>query len=245
MSKFIFNKTDLVKKFLDPISRISEGCIVNIEKNTITNITNSTDLGVILYSKINLLKENQESIKLNIGNLKKFIKLINCTNQENIELLIDSNNIGYESDNLKFKYHMLEDNVLQNPKISLEKLQKLEYDTNFTLTNETISGILRGSSFGNDSNKIYFYTKDNQVYAELTDQTQQNIDSVTFKIAEKYNGTEIKTSLPFKLEILQIISSIFKLTNLETKINTKQKFLSFEIIQPDFELKYIVQGLIK
>ena len=65
------------------------------------------------------------------------------------------------------------------------------------------------------------------------------------KIADKYNGTEIKTSLPFKLEILQIISSIFKLTSLEAKINTKQKFLSFEFIQPDFELKYIVQGLVK
>ena len=140
---------------------------------------------------------------------------------------------------------MLEDNVLQTPKISLEKLKKLEYDTNFTLTNETISNIMRGNSFGTDANKIYFYTKDNQVYAELTDQAQQNVDSVTFKIADKYNGTEIKTSLPFKLEILQIISSIFKLTNLEVKINTKQKFLSFEFIQPDFELKYIVQGLVK
>jgi hypothetical protein len=243
MNKLIFNKTDLIKKFLDPISRVSEGCVINIEKDNVASIIHSTDLGVILYAKITSV--NDMEIKLNVGDLKKFIKLINCINQESIELLINSNNIGYESDNLKFKYHMLEDNVLQTPKISLEKLKKLEYDTNFTLTNETISNIMRGNSFGTDANKIYFYTKDNQVYAELTDQAQQNVDSVTFKIADKYNGTEIKTSLPFKLEILQIISSIFKLTNLEVKINTKQKFLSFEFIQPDFELKYIVQGLVK
>ncbi len=245
MNKLSFNKTDLVKKFLDPISRVAEGCILNVEKNDIFSIIHSTDLGVILYSKLKLLKENSETIKLNIGDLKKFIKLINCINQDNIELIINSNNIEYESSDLKFKYHMLEDNVIQKPKISIDKLNKLEYDSNFTLTNDIISGILKGSSFGNDTNKIYFYTKDNQVYAELTDQAQQNIDSVTFKISDKYNGTEIKNSLPFKLEILQIISSIFKLTNLDTKVNTKQKFLFFEVIQPDFELKYIVQSLIK
>ena len=104
--------------------------------------------------------------------------------------------------------------------------------------------ILKGNAFANETDKIYFYTKDGKVYGELTDKKYQNVNSLTFEVTDKFVGDALLSPLPINLEVLRVFSSL-KLTKTKAKINTEKKVFIFEIEDTDFSLKYIVPTLAK
>jgi len=239
-------KSKLVSNFLNPISYVSDKCIINIEENNIYTLTHTDNTGdtVILYGKMTIPEKSEKLIKLNIPDVKRLKRVIECINTDNVELEINSNNISYTSPALKFKYHLLEDGVIQTAVMNIKKVNQLEFDTNFIIDQKSILDLLKASSIVPDSNKVYFYTKDSKVFTELTDKTLQNIDSVTFETASSFTGTEIKSVIPISLEVIRLlVSARFK--SLTVKVNTKLKLLMFEVNDTDLTLKYIVSALVK
>ena len=107
-----------------------------------------------------------------------------------------------------------------------------------------IQEIIKGSIFTAAADKVYFYTKDGAVYAELTDKVMQDIDSITFNASETYTGNDIATPLPFNMEILRLINST-SYDTLTVKINNAYKILLFEICTPNVTFKYIIPAYTK
>jgi len=244
--KIKINKNEIISKFLTPISKITDKCIINLQPDSIFALTNTDDGSIILYANLKVLTQLPENNKviLNIPDVKRLNRIFDCLNSDILDIEVNTNNLKYDTDDIKFVYHLLDDGIIQKSVISIDKISKLTFDCVFDLTSAKYNEILKGSTITTDSNKLYFYTKDNKVFAELTDKATQNLDSITFNIAETYVGSEIKQVLPISLEIFRLFSGL-KADKIVVKINTKLKVLMFEISDSVVTLKYIVSALIK
>ena len=242
------NKKEIVDQFLNPVSRISEECSLSVGPESISTLINDNSGSIILYSKIKAvtgLAEN-ESVSLNFKDLRKLIKIFDCIPETDFQLKIGDNAsvISYKSSGLSFKLHLVMDNVIKKCTVSLDKIGKLTFDSSFDLTSDKIGEVLKGSIFATNSDKVYFYTKDAMVFAELTDKANQDVDSITFNVANTYSGIDVTTPLPFNMEILRLINTN-KFDKLTVKINNTYKILLFEICNPKVTFKYIIPGYTK
>jgi hypothetical protein len=244
--QIIVNKKLILSKFLNPISKFTDQIILNLTKDSIDSISYSThDMqSVILYTKLNVKTDiTEDNLKLNIGSIKKLINAFNCINEDIIALNIANNSISYNSSTTNFKYHLKEDGTIERPPVSIEKIQQIKFDTQFSINSDKIDEILKASTFSIDSNKFYFYMKDNILFGDLTDKTIANLDSITIQITDKIGGEPLADQVPIKLDIFKIISSI-RTDNLTIKIN-KKGVIMFEIKENDYILQYITSALIK
>lgn len=249
--KLKISKKLINNNFLVPINKLTDSCVILIKNNNLTTLTHNEQSGdtIILYGLIKTPTglKGKENVKLNIPDVKRLSQMLDCIQEDDIELDIDSNSINYKSNQVKFKYHLWEDNIVQSAILSSDKLNNLSFDHNFNISTKKINEILRASAvvpWPTDANKIYFYTKNSAVYAELTDRVNQNLDSITLEIADSFNGPPIKNVLPISLEIFRTISGL-KIDNINVKINTKLKILMFEIKDANIILKYLVSSLVK
>jgi hypothetical protein len=241
--KLTLDKDLFLHSFLNPVSKLCDQCIIGINAQNIYTLVNHQANDIILYAKLNYSSQITEEIKLNIDDIKKLSNILDQINKNIIDLTINTNNIKYESKEFKFKLHVLEDGIIPKPTISIEKIENFGFDTSFLLTFDKLQAILKGSAFAKNSNKLYFFTKDNEVYTELTDSAYQNIDSVILNIGDKYDGQEIKTPIPINLDVMRNFLNL-KMDVL-VKINLQYKVLIFEFIQDNVMLKYIVSSLVK
>lgn len=233
-------------KFLSPISRLGDKAVIRIHNNTIYTLTSSADTNIILFASTLFDSHINNDLRLNIVDIKKLIRAIECFD-EDITFNIKDNCIYCETVSLNgsfFKYHLADDSILKEAPISREKISNLNFDTEFTLTNKKLSDLAKGSSFACNTDKIYFYTKNNSVYAELTDKEIQNVDSITFNVSEEYTGVPVKGMLPLVFEVFRNLTSL-KCESVRVKINNEYKVVMFCVIENNVELKYIISTLIK
>ena len=244
--KLKLNKTDIVDNFLNPVSKVTDKCIINLSEDLIYTLTNNSDETIILYSvyKSTNPLPNKEVHKLNVPDVKRLCRVFDCINEDVVEFDINSNNIEYTSDDVKFTYHLLEDGIIQNGLVSTDKIKSLAFDCSFNLKETKLAELLKGSSFASGSNKIYFSTRDKKVFAELTDKNIQNVDSISYLVSDSYTGADLVDILPMNLEIIRTFSGL-KFKDIVVKINTKLKVLMFEINNSNCTMKYIVSALVK
>lgn len=238
--KIKINKDVLLNKFMAPISKVSEKCVISIFPDHIQSLVTTSDSNPILYAKVITPCDigDEKEVTLNVPDINKLTRMLNCIDSDEIELEINSNSMEYKSLNIKFKYHLLEDGVIAKSPVSVEKLNALTFDTDFVIDKEKASDIMKGTTFASDSNKLYFYMKDDKVYAELTDREIANTDSVSYFITDKFNGTEVKKAILIKLEKFKMFYGLKE--DIVTKINTKKRIIMFKFKGDDYTLQYIV-----
>jgi hypothetical protein len=99
-------------------------------------------------------------------------------------------------------------------------------------------------SFVNDVNKIYFYTKEDKVLAEIDDKTLQNVDNVSLMVSPEFTGQPLLSPLSVKIEVFKLLAS--SKTSIKVKINNEFKVFVFETQEDDnTQLKYIISALVK
>lgn len=238
-----FKKQQFINDVLEPISKVTENASLLLTNEGITAICNN-DANIILFARCSDIKSD-EVIKLNIRDLSRFIRLLECIPQDDIELIISSNTLTFKSVGLKFKYHLAEDAMMSIVKVSIAKILAMNFNSKFLVQKDKIQEILRLSSVVKESNKLYFtISKDSGVQSELTDQQNQQMDSVTVQIGTEFEGNEVFTPLPINLDVLRLINSI-KFDKVLVRINTELKYLMFDIQLGNTSLKYIISSLVK
>lgn len=243
----IKNKTNFVKNFLSPISKISDSVVlepkVKDDKNYLTCLCCTPDNSVFLYIEHPLEEALDGELKLNCSDVKKFIRAIDAISySDEIEFSIENNNLSYKDKLLRFKYHLLEDGIIKKPIMKLEKLDDTVFHTNFVLEKDAIKGLLKGSVFSCDSNKLYVSANKDGVYAELTDKTRKNIDTITLMVSDEYKGDEIE-NIPFSFDIFRIMENLNH--DIFVKINKDKGIVIFEIFNNYNKTIYIMSSLVK
>jgi len=223
-------------KFLDAISKISDSVILEVDKEKVTSLVSSIDNTLILYSEYNTASELEDT--LNIPDVKKLYRVLDTVEGTSIDLHINANNIEYRGSDIKFKYHLFEEGFLAKPSINLDKINQFTYDLEFNLDKSTLQQIFKGSTFTSETNKIYFYTENGKLKAELTDRSRHNTDNFTLSIGDAKFDLE-PTPVNFdNIRLLSIINDSFNV-----KINTEYGVVVFDIMQDNIKLKYIISAL--
>jgi hypothetical protein len=245
MSKILLikNKVEFVKGFLVPISKISESAVLEIKNNNLHCLVSTSDNSVIYHSFYKVDGDLKEGQTFNCSDIKKLIKAIDNVKKQDISFALENNNLSYKDESIRFKYHLLEDNIIKKPKISLEKLKDTKFNSSFVLTNEKVKELVKGSIFSSDSNKIYITINEDGVYAELTDKTRHNIDSITFNISNEYDG-DFVDSIVLSFEIFRIID-VSNYPTVNVKINNKLGIVIFELNNNYNKMTYIMSSLTK
>ena len=244
MTVTIPNRSEFVSAFLNPLSRVNEACVIKINGTGLTCLTNAADGTLILYCNYPLDLNVEEEVTLNIPDIGRLVKIINCIETDSIDLDISSNSLSYDSSDIRFKYHLLEDGIISAPAINIDKLKAIEYNTAFELQQESLINLIKSSSFASETNKIYFYTKDDAVYGELTDHQKHNSDSVTRCISHKFNGDKISNPIPVPFDTMRIIANN-RMQALTVLVNLDLSVLIFDVNINNIKNKYVVTGLVQ
>ena len=239
------DKKAFADNFLNIISKAVDVASIKATKDGLYVVCNKPDTSIILLGKYNHALDVEEETTLNIGDIKKLLRVIECIEEDEVTFKINSNHLLYKYNTMQFKYHFLDDAIV--PKVSLkkEKIESLELDTFFDIEYKKLQEILKASSFTTDTNKIYLYGQPDGIYCELGDKEKSNTDNITLKVVDKIEGQPLTQSLPFNLDIFRVLSGV-KFDKARVGINLKFKVMSF-FVKPtdDTEFKFIISGLVK
>jgi hypothetical protein len=236
-----------LNKLLKPVNRLTESCVLRTGTDSIYTLC--TSQGVILYA-ITKVPGATESTKLNIISIKKFLTGLECLGDDNFKISYNQNCITCSSssndsgENTKIKYHLVDDGIIKESVINIEKIVSLSFDTVFEIPVSKVKQIMSAYSFVNEVNKIYFYTKDGKVFADVDDKTMPNIDNVSLIASNEFSGNEINVPLSLKIEIFKLLAT--SKTSIKVKINDEFKVFVFETQEDEnTQLKYIISALVK
>lgn len=235
----ILNKNSFVHKFLVPVSKINELCSLTLENNSIYNLNRTSDTNFSLYAKTEDIEYTGEKRNISFADIKRFIKVLDCIPLDtNIELNINENNIEYASHSTRFKFHLINDNIVRGPSFNIDKINSLQFDCEFTFSYNSYMSLIKSSTFIIDSSKIYLHNEGSNVIAELTDKTKSNIDTYSTKISESFTGEPIQKPIGFDFDLFKNVS-FPKNGEIIIKLNPKIGFVAFEIQDNNYNLKYI------
>lgn len=238
-----FERQHLIKKLLDPISKVADSCSLELLPDKIQTVVASQDGGIILYSQFMLQNSGiTDPINVNLSSVRKLIQVLECIEEQFVDLKIESNHLAYDSPGIKFKYFLLDDGVVEKSPLKTEKIEALKFQSGFKLGSNELNELIKGSSFTAETNKVYVFPKDKAVFAELTDHSIQNTNSLTFKMSNAFAGTKFE-QIPLSMDIVRLLGSLK--TSSVVKINTELKVLMFEISDTYHTLKFIVSPLVK
>jgi hypothetical protein len=238
------NKESFIQKFLSPVSKLADNVSLSIVDDTISAVCASQDGSVVLLASYKIDTPIKKIPKINLPDIKKFVRLIDCIETDNIILTIENNCLKHVTPSFKFNYFLLEDNYMQRCPINPDKIKQLKHDTAFIIPNTKFNEILKGSSIATDSDKLYFYTKDDNVYCELNDLERQNINNITYLVTNKYVGESLKNTLPLNLENIRLLAGV-KCNEFIIKVNNELKVLFFEVQEKDIDIKFVISALVK
>jgi hypothetical protein len=239
-----------LEKLLKPISRISESCVLKFSEDLLYTLCTPADNSLILYAAIKL-PVKVESQKLNLINIKKLLTGFDCLGDDGeFSITLNRNYIRCEmfdsdtKDGVHFKYHLVDDGIIKESAVNIQKIAKLKFDTEFEIQPEKLKKIISAYSFASDASKIYFYSKDKKIYGEIDDKTIQNIDNLSLLISPKIIGEDLQNPLPINIEIFKNLS--MTKNAVKVKINNEFNVFVFQVQEEEnIELKYIVSALVK
>lgn len=241
----IKNKSEFVSNFLSPLSKLGDSCVCKVTSDGLTTLISSECRTVVLYGSYNQdIDLDGDSVNLNIPDLGRLIRILQCIDDEKIDLEISTSVIKYSSKDIRFSYHLLDDNIISAPKISIDKIKQIEYTTSFDITYAALVNLLKSSTFTININKVYFDTDESGVYAEINDKQNSNVDSIRIKLCDKYTGNDITTPLPVSLDTIRNLAGV-KCENLKVSVNSELNVMTVGINNNKINILYIVSGLIK
>lgn len=244
MSQIKLNsKHGFINNFLSPIGKLTENTVIKVRPTELFSLSTSSDGTLIVTCSMKQQNDVQETVYLNIPDINKLVKVLSCIADDSVELQYNNNNIEYKSKNVGFKYHLLEDGIIEPPSVDINKIKNIDFSFRFEVSSNTINQLVKGSTFTTDTNKIYFYTKDSQVYASLTDKQRHNVDSFTQQVAESYSGDQLTKELALSFETIRIVSSI-RFDKLTININPELNVFLFKIDTEDTTIMVVSSGYV-
>jgi hypothetical protein len=241
-SKIKLHRESFIQNFLSPVSRLADNVPIFFTEEEIYTVCANQDGSVVLLASYNV--GNDKSFKINLPDIKKFVRLLDCIEDEELLLDVESNYVNYETDSVRFKYFLLEESYIQRCPATPEKIKQLQYDTTFDIPIAKLNEILKGSTITTDSDKLYLYTRDKKIYAELNDRERQNINSITYLVTDVYEGNALTACIPFTLENIRLLSGL-RTNTFSVKVNNKLKVALFEIKNNYTTIKFVISALVK
>ena len=243
MELTIKNKGQFINKFLKPICNIADNGTIKIQENKCISILATQDASVILYAQCNLEVATDQPVILNCPDLRRLEKVFTMLESETITLKYSGNNLTYNDKQVKFKYHLLENGIINGPSLNVDKIAKLSFPITFDIQQQKFNELIKGSTFASTASKLYISFSDGKVHGEIADRNNALIDTFTTVLNENCVINEPLQDVPILFETIKIIAGV-KFNSVQVNINPKLGVIMFEIAETDYKLKYIVSALV-
>lgn len=237
----IKNKKDFVSNFLGPVSNLNDVCILSIEGNSMSCTLASADATIVCKSIIEI-ETDLDNVKLNLPDIKKMVRVLDIIPSAEIELQVNENNISYNKNGYKFKYHLLDDGIIKQPNLNVEKIKKLDFNTKFIVKENELNTLFKGSSFATETSKVYIYEEDGYINGELGDHSRHNTDNFICKLSDDFEGS-IEKPLPINFDSFRLVSFNGS-REVKFSVNTDMGIITCNFKKGDAELIYIISALI-
>ena len=219
--------------FIKGLSKINDAAIIAANETQLTCLIGTPDNVTVAYGVFPC--SCNFSGFLNISSLSKLIKALDQIPEENFTFVVNNNNLEYKSPSLRFKYHLLDNGIINQPAITIRKVLEYTFDVHFKVTSAKMMGISKFSAFSSDSNKIYLASDGVKIFADLTDKARDNVDSFAFEFAEcNASFDDISLNVDF-FRCLNYNSN----SEIDVNINTAVGVIAIDIVNPTHKLKYI------
>jgi hypothetical protein len=237
----IKNKKDFVSNFLGPVSNLNDACILSIEGNNMSCTLASADATIVCKSTIEI-ETDLDNVKLNLPDIKKMVRVLDIIPSAEIELQINENNISYNKNGYKFRYHLLDDGIIKQPNLNVEKIKKLDFSTKFIVKENELNTLFKGSSFATETSKVYIYQEDGKINGELGDRSRHNTDNFVCELSDNFEGG-IEKPLPVNFDSFRLVSFNGS-REVNFSVNTDMGVITCNFKKGDAELIYIISALI-
>ena len=238
----IKNKKAFVSNFLGPVSNLNDACILSIEDNIVSCTLASADATIVCRSSMEVDTDIPNSTKLNLPDIKKLVRVLDIIPSDDIELKINENNISYNENGYKFKYHLLDDGIIKQPSLNVEKVKNLNFNTKFTVKEKELNTLFKGSSFATETSKVYLFEDDNKIYSELGDRSRHNSDNFVCILSENFEGN-IDKPLPVNFDSFRLVS-FGGSKEVNFNVNTEMGVITCNFQKGNTQLIYIISALI-
>ena len=240
----IKDKPGFISNFLSPLNRVGDSCVCKLSPDGITTLVSTACRTVVVYGEYKQSVDVDDTVNLNIPDVGRLVRILQCIDSDSVDLEVTPHTVKYTSPDIRFTYHLLDDNIIQAPHLSIKKIRSIDYSTVFSVSYAALTNLLKSSTFTIDINKVYFQTEDGCVYAEINDRQSSNVDNIRIKLCDNFTGTEINTPLPVSLDTIRNLAGI-KCAEMKVSINTELNVMTFGINTSDINMLSIVSGLIK
>jgi len=237
----IKNKKDFVSNFLGPVSNLNDACILSIEGNSMSCTLASADATIVCKSSIEV-DTDLDNVKLNLPDIKKMVRVLDIIPSNEIELQVNENNISYNKNGYKFKYHLLDDGIIKQPNLNVEKIKKLDFNTKFIVKENELNTLFKGSSFATETSKVYIFEEDGKINGELGDRSRHNTDNFICELSNEFEGN-IEKPLPVNFDSFRLVSFSGS-REVNFSVNTDMGVITCNFKKGDAQLIYIISALI-
>jgi DNA polymerase III sliding clamp (beta) subunit (PCNA family) len=240
------DKKDFAETFLDVVSRTVDTAAIKVSKDGLYVIAQTPNSTVFLLGKYVCNIDIEQEMSLNLGDIKKLLRVLDCVEDESLTFKINSNHLHYKSPSIQFKYHFLDDAIMPKTSYKREKIEALQYDTYFDVEYKKLQEVLKVSSFTADTNKLYLFQQDGCIFCELGDKERFNTDNISLKLVDTpIEGQPLPKALPFNLDIFRALAGV-RFSKARVGINYKHNIMSFLVKPTDqTEFRFIISGLVK
>ena len=233
----IASKDNFIKSFLNPVSRLAPSSTLNIGDKISTVVHNNSNIFLRAEYEVSWTDQPQDNI-LCLPDTVRLIKILSCLEEDKIDLVIKENCITYNNNNNRFKYHLFDDSLQSKNAFDFTKIDTIKFGTQFELTREKNSALLKALPFVTETSKVYLKNEGNSIYAELSDKKIQNVDSYTTILADKFEGDNLDYELILDVELFRLISTL----SFETAtiyINNEYKMLMMKLDMHESHLTFV------
>ncbi len=237
------NKKDLVSNFLGPISNLNDMCVLKISNNNITCTIAAADSTVVCKADLACETNVENEVTLNIPDIKKLTRVLEIIPSNEIELKINENNISYNKDGYRFKYHILDDGIIKLPNINVNKVNSLEFDTTFKITEKNLTMLFKGSSFTTETSKLYLFEDGNKISGELGDKNRHNTDNFVCVLSDEYEGRSLAKALALNFDSFRLLS-FSGCREVNFRVNQEMGVITCDFKKDDTSLIYVISSLI-
>ena len=242
MNLTIPNKEEFIDTFIGNLARVSDTGVLECVNDTISCKTKAGDDTVIIHSVIKIPTVFTEPVKLNIPDFKKLQKLLSTTTDADLELVCDRNSISYKGKSVRFKFHLYDDGVISIPRINIEKLNSVPFDSTFTVNGSSLAQLMKGSCMLMDVPKFYLSSEGNIVRGEIADHARDNVDSFCCEVSTDFTGKQLEGKVPLNIEFLKLVSTL-KTSMFKVRCASSLNVFAFDIQTSCINTTYIVTAL--